>query len=288
MSRGAGQSRDGSHAALVVVSAGEATRRRCRNDLWDQAGSEAATASEAASVVVLLVASEVALEAEREVIAVSEAAATLAAAVAASVEEASEVAVAEAATVTLVVVVAAALATASAAVVAALAKEARTDTLHQTLPTDPAADSADLAAAVRGGSSLARAVGMAGVTVVVAHMMTGPEATVATVAAEIVAETVAEIGEATATLARAVATWSLSVRAGTTVVPPAAETTTDLETTTHGSAATKAAATKIPGSCDATNKTFLKMSCGLVSQSVSHFRLDQSPFATKGKAPKVC
>lgn len=191
--------------------------------------------------------------------------ATLVVAEAASVEGASGAVAAAAVTATL-----AAAEAASAAV--------RTATRHQMLPTDPAADSEDLAAAATGETSLVRAVGMA-VTVVVAHMMTGPEATEATVAAEIVA--------ATGTLDRPGATWSRCAHAEI-MDTAAAEITTDPGTTTHASAATKAAATRIPENCDATNRTIGQMSCGgYLRPFPSPFRvtllLPHPPFATRGK-----
>lgn len=226
-----------------MVSAVEATPRQCRNDLWDQ---EAASAK--VSVAGFVAASEVGLAAATEAIEGSEAAATLEAGEAGFVVEVSVEAAAGAATATL--------AAAEAAMVAA-----RTAMLHQTLPMDPAADSADLAAAVTGETSQVRVVGMAA-TVVVAHTMTGSEVTEATVAAEIAASEI---------LDRPEATWNRCARAGT-MGTAAAEITTDLEMTTHASVATKAVATRIPENCDATNRTISKMSCG------GYLRPFSSPF----------
>lgn len=244
-SREDGPSRAGSPAGWAAVSVAGGTPRRCRNDLWDQVGSAKV------SVAAFAVASGVGSAAVTEAIGVS-AAATMAAAVADSVEDSVE---AGAATVTL-----AAAATLAAAEVVMAAD--RTVTLHRTLPTDPAVVTA-ARAAVTGETSPVRAVGMA-VTVVVAHMMTGPEATEATVAAATEA--------ATGTLGRRAATWSRCAHAETTDTAEV-ETTTDPGMTTHASAATTAV-TRIPGSCGATDRTIPKMSCGgYLGPFSSSFRL---------------
>ncbi len=232
---------------MVVVSGVEATPRRCHNDPWDQVVGSAKV-----SVAAFAAVSEVDSAAVTEVIEGFEAAATLVVAEAASVEEVSGVAEAAAA------------ATATLAVAEAGLVVVKTATPHQTLPMDPVVDLAglaDRAAVVIGETSPVRAVGMA-VTVVVAHMMTGPEATEATVAAEIVA---------TGTIDKPEATWSRCGHAET-MGTAAAEITTGLETTTHASVDTKAAATRIPENCDATNRTIPKMSCG------GYLRPFSSPF----------
>jgi hypothetical protein len=156
----------------------------------------------------------------------------------------------------------------SAAAVGVVMVAARTVTLRQTPPTDRAVVSAVLAAAVTGETFPVRAVGMA-VTVVVAHMKTGPEATEATAAAAIVAAT----GAATGILDRPVATWSRYARAETMAMAEV-ETTTDLERTTRASVASKAA-TRIPENCGATDRTIPKMSRG------GYLRPFSSPFRVR-------
>lgn len=219
MSREAGRSRGGSRAGWAAVSVAEGTPRPCRSDLWDQVGS--AKVSGAASAEVSGAASVAVTEATEASVA-----ATMAAAEAASVEAS----------------VAAGAATATSAAAGVVIAVDRTVTLLRTLPTDPAA-----VTAVTGETSPAPAVGMA-VTVVVAHMMTGPEATEATVAAE--------TGAATGALGRREATWSQCGHAEITGTAEV-ETTTVPEMTTRASVATKAA-TRIRGSCDATDRTIPK------------------------------
>jgi len=237
----------------------EATPRQCPNDPWDQVGTAKG------SVEASAVASEVDSVGATGAIAGSEVAATLAVGGAVSVEDS--------------VVDVGAIATLAAAEAATVA--GRTVTLRPTLPTGPAAVSAALAAAATGETFPDRAVGIA-VTVVVAHMMTDPEATEATVAAEIAAE----IAAATGTLDRQEAIWSRCARAGT--MDTAAETTSDPEMKTRASVATKAA-TRIPENCAATNET-LRLRCLVVGisgrfphLSVSDTRASHPPFVTRGK-----
>jgi len=242
------RSRAGSRVVLAVAWEAEATPRPCPPGPW----VPVALAVKAASVAALAEASEV-------VNAVGSAVVSATAAVEDSGAD-SEIVVVDSATVDSI---AAAAVTATSA--APTASRPRT---HQMALGVVATAAVKAVSATTGEAALAldTAVGMA-VKAAVAHMTIDP-----------VAE--ASVG-AIATPDRRAATWSpsdLAVRTvgiATRVAAAEAETLTGQETTTIPGSAVSRAATKIPGSCDATNKTDDRLVVGI---NTSQFRCSTPPF----------
>jgi hypothetical protein len=246
MLREAAQSRDGSHAASEAALEAEDIPRQCRSDPWDQVAL--AKGSVAASVV----GSAADSAAVTEATVASVAAATLVVVAGAGSAEAS-VAVVAAAIVTSAVGAAAAEAV-TAVVRMATRRQMRLMALVVVV-------SALLEEAVTGEISLDPVVGMA-VREVAAHLMTGPEATEAIEAIEATEAIVA----ATETTDKPEATWSRCALVAS-MDTEAAETTIGPETMTAASVATRAA-TRIPGSCVATNRTIPRIVLWWVCQSI--------------------
>jgi hypothetical protein len=233
MSKEAGLSRAGSLAAWVVVSAAADTLRQRWLDQWDPAvlavGSEAALAA----------ASEDAIVASEAVVALTIVAADFAV-------EATAAGLA-----TVVVVIALAVTVASVAI-AALVVIAASEALTAAPLMRLAGPAVALAVATIDGTA-PEAVGMAVTAAAHAHMMT---------------DLVEVSAAATATPGRAAATWSPSGLAARLVGITAAATTTGPETTTIPGSAALRVATKIPESCDATNKTIRRLVVGISSFTV--------------------
>lgn len=235
MSRGAEQSKTGSHAVWVAVSADEATLAPCfpaRQGLAASADQE-----EAVSVADSKEVSTAVVE-----------------------EGVSEVASAA------VVVVAVSVAAATLAAEAATAAEIATATVRQVVHQEV------LAATT---VEMATVLPLVGMILAEAGAPTTPTGTAAVVVAVVVVTVMAAdlvaVASAIATLAdRPVATWNRLVAERVGIVN-ATETTTDLATTTTGSAVTKVVATKIPASFAATEPRLVSSSppsCLLCIQSV--------------------
>jgi hypothetical protein len=216
--------RDGSHVVSVAAWVAEGTPRPCPRVLWVPAALAAKAASAEASV-----------EASEAVSAAD------------SVEVSATAAAEDSGVALETVVVDSATADLIAAVIAtSAAPTASLPRMRQMDPAVVATAAVTVASVTTGEAALDTAGGMA-VKVAAAHMTIDP-----------VAE---DSVEATATPDRRAATWSPSDPAARTVgiatmaAAVEAGTTTDQETTTTPGSAASRAATKIQGSCDATDKT---------------------------------